>query len=552
VDDPKDSLGPGTEIANYRVQSLIARDRMGVVYRALDLQRDRPVALRLLAPELSAHEEFSQRFVRESRLAASVDHPNILPVYGTGEWSGLLYVAMHYAGGTDLQSELDRRGTLPLPEALRILADTAAGLDAAHAAGVVHRDLRPGNLLLSDDRLPADGEDGHRHVYVTGFGLAPAMSAADAITPAPVPGPVDYLAPEQIRGEDIDGLADVYALACVAYALLSGHPPFDRQDDDARFRAQRADEPPRLTGERPDIPATVEAAILAGMATERADRPSSCSALVSMMSGTAATGVGHPRPSPPDPSTEPAGDGPGEDGDDDARTTPGRPADAGGDVGLDSRPDQHGDSRQHAVPRVRGRTRRMIVLGAVLLVLLAVGLVLTRLLPGEKYVPFRADGVPYALEVPERWTARTHEAGDSTVSVLSEADLAAFFADDPDATATVGQAVAEDPASVVGLAIYHRPAGLEGQSPAARIDAAEALLPGREAYLVHRGETTVGDLEAQVMEGSMQLPAATLQVRVLVVEADPPQLLVFFAPSSLFQERTEVFDEVAGSLRRTG
>lgn len=194
----------------------------------------------------------------------------------------------------------------------------------------------------------------------------------------------------------------------------------------------------------------------------------------------------------------------------------------------------------------------MIVLGAVLLLLLAVGLVLTRLVPGEKYVPFRADGVPYSLDVPESWAARTHQAGDSTVSVLSEGDLTAFFADDPDAAAAVAQAAADDPDSVVGLAIYHRPAGLEGQSPAARIDAAEALLPGREAYLVPRGETAVGDLEGQVMEGSMQLPGATLQVRVLVVEADPAQLLVFFAPSSVFQERTEVFDEVAGSLRRTG
>lgn len=194
----------------------------------------------------------------------------------------------------------------------------------------------------------------------------------------------------------------------------------------------------------------------------------------------------------------------------------------------------------------------MIVLGAVLLLLLAVGLVLARLLPGEEYVTFRADGVPYTLDAPESWTARTHQAGDSTVSVLSEEDLTAFFADDPDAVAAMGQAAGDDPGSVVGLAIYHRPSGLEGQSPAARINAAEALLPGREAYLVHRGETAVGNLEGQVMEGSVQLPAATLQVRVLVVEADPAQLLVFFAPSSLFQERTEVFDEVAGSLRRTG
>ncbi|MCY1159884.1 MAG: serine/threonine protein kinase, partial [Citricoccus sp.] len=285
MDGPKNSLGPGVEIAGYRVRSLIARGGMGVVYRAIDIQRDRPVALKLLAPEFSAHEEFSRRFVRESRLAASVDHPNILPVYGTGEWSGLLYVAMQYVRGTDLQSELDRRGPLPLPEALRILFDTAAALDAAHAAGVVHRDVRPGNILLSDDPLPADGADGHRHVYLADFGLGrTTTSATGATTPAQVPSTVDYLAPEQIRGEDVDALADVYALACVAFALLAGHPPFDDADEDARLRAHLDDEPPPLAGERPDVPAVVDAAILRGMSRNRADRPPSCGALVSMMS----------------------------------------------------------------------------------------------------------------------------------------------------------------------------------------------------------------------------------------------------------------------------
>ncbi|MGD6978251.1 MULTISPECIES: serine/threonine-protein kinase [Citricoccus] len=557
MDSPRNSLGPGAEIAGYRVQSLIARGSRGVVYRALDVAHDRPVALRLLAPELSADHEFARRFERESRLVASMDHPNILPVYGTGEWSGLLYVAMHHVRGTDLRSELDRCGPLPLPEALRILTGTAAALDAAHAAGVVHGDVRPGNILLSDDPLAADGADGHRRVYLAGFGLGRSMATVTgATTPAQDPGLVDYLAPEQIRGEDVDGRADVYALACVAFALLAGHPPFDEADEEAdeetRLRAHLAGEPPRLAGERPDVPAVVESAILRGMARDRADRPPSCGALVGLMSGAPATDVGHVRPRPPDAPTEPAGDGPARGGDDDVRAEPGRPADTGGGPGPGPRPDQHGGSRHRAVPRVGGRARWMIVLGAVLLLLLGLGLVLARWSPGERYVPFRADGVPYTLDVPENWTARTHQAGDSTVSVLSPADLTAFFADDPEAPAAVGRTAADDPSDVVGLAIYHRPTGLEGQSPAARVDAAEALLPGRDAYLVHRGEATVGDLTGQVMEGSVQLPTATLQVRALVVETDPTQLLVFFAPSSLFHERAEVFDEVTASLRRTG
>ncbi|MFP5312215.1 MAG: serine/threonine-protein kinase, partial [Actinomycetes bacterium] len=136
-------LAPGAEFAGYTVQSLIARGGMGVVYRAFDQQLGRPVALKLLAPELAANDKFRQRFVRESRLAASVEHPNILPIYAAGEWSGVLYIAMRFVHGTDLKQELDERGFLPLAEAHNILADAAAALDAAHAAGLVHRDVKP-------------------------------------------------------------------------------------------------------------------------------------------------------------------------------------------------------------------------------------------------------------------------------------------------------------------------------------------------------------------------------------------------------------------------
>src|SRR6476661_2088605 len=129
-------LDPGMELAGYRIESMIARGGMGVVYRAFDVQLNRPVALKLLAPELAANDKFRQRFVRESRLAASVDHPNILPIYGAGESSGLLYIAMRFVHGTDVKAELDARGPLPLTEALSILSHTAAALDAAHGAGL--------------------------------------------------------------------------------------------------------------------------------------------------------------------------------------------------------------------------------------------------------------------------------------------------------------------------------------------------------------------------------------------------------------------------------
>ncbi|MDN4644981.1 serine/threonine-protein kinase [Arthrobacter sp. PsM3] len=535
---------PGTELAGYRIQSLIARGGMGVVYRALDVRLGRPVALKLLAPELSANEKFRQRFIRESRLAASVDHPNILPVYGAGEWSGLLYIAMRYVRGTDVKAELDTRGPLPLPEAMRILSDTAAALDAAHAAGLVHRDVKPGNILLSDDRA-----DGRRHVYLTDFGLTKRATSATGVTTAGhFLGTLDYVAPEQIRGGDVDSRADVYALACVAYTLLAGHPPFDHDDDSAQLWAHIIEEPPRLSRERPDVSPAVESAILTGMAKDRDARPPSCGALVAMMSGGGAPAGSRDEASA---VTRPAGAAP-DHAVEDVLTAAGPPAGDGRSAGSAPRIGRHAGSRRPAGASGQGRALRLAGLGVLLVLLLAAGLLMPRVLSREERVKIRTEGVPYTLEVPKSWTERTRRAGDSTVSVLSATDLSALFAGEPDAPAAAAAQSASDPAGVVGLTIYHRPAGLKGYPPAARVTTAEALLPGRDAHLLDRGAVTVGEVPGQSMEGTMPLSsAATLQVRVLVVETDPVQLIVFFAPSSLFEESTEVFDEIARSLRRT-
>lgn len=543
----QDYLYPGAEFAGYQIQSLVARGGMGVVYRALDVQLGRPVALKLLAPELAASEKFRQRFVRESRLAASVDHPNILPVYGAGEWSGHLYIAMRFVSGTDLKAELEARGPLPQAEALRILADTAAALDAAHLAGLVHRDVKPGNILLSDDRA-----NGHRLVYLTDFGLTKRTTSATGVTTAGhFLGTLDYVAPEQIRGLEVDGRADVYALACVAYTLFAGRPPFDHDDDSAQLWAHLSEDPPRLTLERSDAPRAIEAAIVAGMAKQPEDRPATCAALVALMADGVPSGVGQtevrnnarspsPRPAPP------SGGDSGGNGDAPtvAKTSP-RAARAAHLV------DRSNGLRGRRAIRRSSRTARLAALGSVLILVILAGVLLPGIVSGERYETFRADGVPYSLDVPRSWTARTHEAGDSTVSVLSDADLTALFADEPDALAAAAR-TASNPEKVVGLAIYHRPAGLANESPAARVRTAEALLPGRDAHLVDRGPVTLGEATGQSMEGTLPLSAAvTLQVRVFVVETDPVQLLVFFAPPALFEKRTETFDKVVGSLHRT-
>jgi Protein kinase domain len=525
-------LAPGENFAGYRVESFIARGGMGVVYRALDVQLGRPVALKLLAPELSAHEKFRQRFVRESKLAASVDHPNILPIYAAGEWSGVLYIAMRFVHGTDLKAELDQRGVLPLPEALRILSDTAAALDAAHKAGLVHRDVKPGNILLSNNT------EGRRHVYLTDFGLTKrATSATGVTTVGHFLGTLDYVAPEQIRGQDIDGRADVYALACVAHTLLAGHPPFDHDDDSAQLWAHMVEEPPFLRRERPECPESVERAIRAGMAKEPDDRPPSCRALIEMMSEPAVPGPRFRLPGGKKQAAPAAAEVQHSPATPETATAP----EAGG-----------GSTAVHHRHRRNNRGRRLITWLAAAgsaAALLAAGLLLPPLLTEDGWQTFQEEGIPYTLEVPNSWTPRTREAGNSTVSVMSGADLTALFADEANAPAAAARAAA-DPDKVVGLAIYHQPARLTGQNPAARLGTAEALLPGRDARLVDRGQATVGQVQAQSMEGSIPLtPAVTLQVRVYVLETEPVQLLVFFAPPSLFEQRTAVFDEVAASLR---
>ncbi|KAE8765008.1 serine/threonine-protein kinase [Georgenia thermotolerans] len=534
---PQPHLDPGTELAGYRIQSLIARGGMGVVYLATDVRLNRPVALKVLAPELSENEKFRSRFVRESQLAASVDHPNVIPVYGAGEWQGHLYIAMRYVQGTDLRAELALRGPLALPEALRILRDTAAALDAAHDAGLVHRDVKPGNILLADDR-----KDGHRHVYLTDFGLTKRSSSVTGMTTVGhFLGTLDYVAPEQIRGEDVDGRADVYALACVAFALLAGRPPFDHDDDSAQLWSHMYRDPPSLTAVRAEVPARVDAAIRAGMAKRREDRPSTCGALVALMETEQA--ARKPRKADRAIPAVAAGSKAGR---------PGRAAPAPAPDRVGGRPGRGARLRQ----RLRGPARRrpvlLAALGVAVVGLVAAGFVVAALTPEERTTA-TDEGLPYTLEVPQSWTVRTGGTGNTTVSVLSPTNLTALFLDEPAALEGAARTAKQDPASAVGLAVYHRPFLPAGASPAARVRGAEGLLPGTGAHLADLGTRTAGDAHAQAMHGTLPLdPTETLEVQVLVVETDPVQMLVFFAPTRLYDDRVELFTEVADSLRLKG
>jgi predicted Ser/Thr protein kinase len=228
----------GSELAGYRIEALLGRGGMGVVYRAHDLALDRPVALKILSPELAAEVRFRERFLTESRLAAAIDHPNIVPVYDAGEVAGELFIAMRYVEGRDLGHFL--RGNLLAPRrAIAICAQVADALDAAHERGLVHRDVKPSNVLL----------DSHEHVYLADFGLTRRLADRDSLAAeARSLGTIEYVAPEQIRGEEVDGRADVYSLGCLLYECLTGGPPFPRVSDAAVLFAHLEEEPPRSPG----------------------------------------------------------------------------------------------------------------------------------------------------------------------------------------------------------------------------------------------------------------------------------------------------------------
>jgi serine/threonine-protein kinase len=231
------------------------------------------VALKILAPDLALDQVFRQRFIRESRAAAAVDHPNIIPIFDAGEADGVLFIAMRYVGGQDVRSLLDRFGALPAARAAGIVGQVASALDAAHACGLVHRDVKPANMLLNDppERDAAD------HVYLSDFGVSKRSEATSHLTQTgQLVGTLDYLAPEQIEGRPVDARTDIYALACAAFEMLAGTPPFKRDQSMAVLWAQLSADPPALTSRRPDLPPAVDQVIAKALAKAPADRYDTC------------------------------------------------------------------------------------------------------------------------------------------------------------------------------------------------------------------------------------------------------------------------------------
>jgi Protein kinase domain len=253
------------------LEEQIGEGGMAVVFRARDERLERQVALKVLSPTLATDEAFRRRFIRESRSAAAVDDPHIIPVFEAGDANGVLFIAMRYVPGGDVGTLVRREGPLPHARAAAIVSAVASALDAAHAAGLVHRDIKPANMLL--DARPGRPD----HVYLSDFGLTKGLSSSTSLTSTGhFMGTLDYSAPEQIRGQQVDARTDEYALACVAFALLSGKPPFLGDEAMAVMYAQLSTPPPMLTSLRPDLPPEVDEITQRALAKAPQDRYPSC------------------------------------------------------------------------------------------------------------------------------------------------------------------------------------------------------------------------------------------------------------------------------------
>jgi Protein kinase domain len=259
-------LSEGDEFAGYRIERQLGRGGMGVLYLAIEPGLERRVALKLIAPEAASNEVFARRFAEESRIAASIEHPNVVPIYAAGEEGGIPFIAMRYVSGSDLGRRLAREGRLEPAAAARLIAQVGNGLDAIHAAGLVHRDVKPANVLLA-------GGDGEDHAYITDFGVARNVSTESGLTQTGrFVGTLDYVAPEQISGGAVDARADVYALGCLLFKLLTGEVPFPKEGEAARLYAHLNDPPPAPSLYATAVPMALDDVVIRAMSKQPGDR----------------------------------------------------------------------------------------------------------------------------------------------------------------------------------------------------------------------------------------------------------------------------------------
>ncbi len=401
-------LERGAELGGYRIEQQIGEGGMGIVYRVTNVALGRVYALKVLAPELAEDEYFRQRFQREMRIAASIDHPNVVGIHYAGEQDGFLFLAMDYVHGEDLRRLILRDGALDPPRAVDILTQVAFALDAAHAKGLVHRDIKPGNVLLTIS-------DGKERAYLTDFGLAKRSSTLAELTiTGSVVGTADYMAPEQVAGDPADARTDIYALGCVFFQMLTGKVPYERESTLATMFAHVNDPPPALepplVDEYPEFTPVVQQA----MAKKPDDRYQSAGDLA--RDAAAALKGARYRGAPSMVATgeaRPAGASPGPDVDERRAATP--PAE-------EVPPAEPGaPSAGHGVARLR-RYRWALAALALLVVAAVIGVVLLTSGGGST-------GPGQLFEAVLRPVPDNHVTGSGTAAVTLHGDLATITID---------------------------------------------------------------------------------------------------------------------------
>ncbi|MBN6052764.1 serine/threonine protein kinase [Nonomuraea sp. RK-328] len=395
----------GQEVAGYYIEDIVGKGGMAVVYLALDPRLSRRVALKILNPVLSVDDRFRQRFILESRTVASIEHPNIIPIYeANADADGVLYISMRYVDGLDLRRLIYDRGPLPLAQANQIFTQVAAALDAAHAHDLIHRDVKPANILLAGD-----------HVYLTDFGITKHRTSISGLTQTDqFIGTPRYMSPEQINKEHIDGRCDQYALACVVYEGLSGRLPFQRDNDIALLWAHLAEQPTPLSQMRPELPPEVDAVMDRALAKSPEQRYPTCGAFVAALRDAMS---GHLDAQPPLPLP----------------VRPRRPAGRGG------------TGRPGRLPIVAA-TVTAAVAALVLVVLLVVSQ------RGEVWTRYRpTTAAPVGFEYPAGWTVRTHEDLFALVSPRAQ-EFESMFVSGAGADWTpVVPIITDDPENATGV-----------------------------------------------------------------------------------------------------
>jgi serine/threonine protein kinase len=262
----------GDVVGRWRLEELLGEGGMGRVYRATD-SGGAEAAVKIVKAELARDPIFRRRFDREAKVAQRVDHPHVVPVIEAGEQDGIPYLAQVFISGGSLEDRIKRDGPLPLPETVRICTAVASGLDALHTEGLIHRDVKPANILLNDEGTP----------YIADFGLAKDRDASVLTKAGQALGSMDYMAPEQIRGEEVSAQSDVYALGCVMYECLAGKPPFADRQGMRILWAHLQEEPPDPLADRSDVPADVGWALRQALEKEPSERPPTATAYAGMV-----------------------------------------------------------------------------------------------------------------------------------------------------------------------------------------------------------------------------------------------------------------------------